>query len=334
MFDVLLIGCGNIAGGFDAAREGLPPLTHAGAFGEHPDFRVAACVDPDAARREAFQARWSVAEGADSVAALDAETGRFDVIGICSPTTLHAEHLQAAIALRPRLIFCEKPVTPNAAETERWVRAAAEAGVLLAINHTRRWAPDVVRLAAELRAGRHGAIRSISAVYNKGVLNNGAHMIDLLHMLAGELHVVHAGASVADFWPDDPTIPAMLETQEGIPVQLCIADARDYALFELTIVTEHAVIAMEEGGLSWRIRRAGASGAFAGYRALDGGERVAGEYFEAMRAAAANIAAALHHGTPLASDGASALAAQRVCEAIRGAASAAPHSQTGAGTPA
>lgn len=331
MFDVLLIGCGNIAGAFDAARDGLPPLTHAGAFTEHPDFRLAACVDPDAARREAFQVRWNVAEAAESVAALAAEPGRFAVIGICSPTAFHAEHLEAAIALRPRLIFCEKPVTPSAAETERWVRAAAEAGVLLAVNHARRWAPDVERLAAELRAGKHGAIRSISAVYNKGVLNNGAHMIDLLRLLAGELRVVHAGAPVADFWPDDPTIPAMLETSDGIPVQLSTADARDYALFELTIVTANTVIAMEEGGLSWRIRRAGESGAFAGYRALDAGERVAGEYFQAMRGAVANIAAALHHGAPLASDGASALAAQQVCEAIRGAA---PHSQTGAGKPA
>ena len=334
MLDVLLIGCGNIAGGFDAAREGLPPLTHAGAFTEHPEFRLARCVDPDAARREAFQARWNVAEGAGSVAELCAEPGRFDVIGICSPTALHAAHLEAAIALLPRLIFCEKPVTPSVAETTRWVQSAADAGVLLAVNHTRRWAPDVVRLAAELRDGQHGAIRSISAVYNKGVLNNGAHMIDLLRLLAGELRVVHAGAPVADFWPDDPTIPAMLETADGVPVLLNMADARDYALFELTIVTEHAVIAMEEGGLWWRIRRAGESGAFAGYRALDAGERVPGEYVEAMRGAVANIAATLHHGAPLASDGASALAAQQVCEAIRGAASAASHSQTGAGKPA
>jgi len=331
MFDVLLIGCGNIAGGFDAAREGLPPLTHAGAFSESPDFRIAACIDPDAARREAFRARWKVGQAAESVAALGAEPGRFDVIGICSPTVFHAEHLEAAIALRPRLIFCEKPVTPSAAETEYWVRAAAEAGVLLAVNHTRRWAPDVVRLAEELRTGAHGTVRSVSAVYNKGVLNNGAHMIDLLRMLVGELRVLGTGAAVADFWPDDPTVPAMLVTADGVPVHLATGDARDYALFEVTIVTEAAVITMEEGGLWWRIRAARPSETFAGYRAIDIGERVAGQYFEAMRAAAANIAAALHHGAPLASDGASALAAQRVCEAIRGAA---PHSQTGAGKPA
>ncbi|MEG3179101.1 Gfo/Idh/MocA family protein [Sphingomonas sp. LT1P40] len=325
MFDVLLIGCGNIAGGFDADREGLPPLTHAGAFGEHPEFRIAACVDPDAARREAFQARWSVPEGAADLAALDAEPGRFDVIGICSPTVFHAEHLEAALALRPRLIFCEKPVTPSASETEHWAARAAETGVLLAVNHTRRWAPDIVRLAAELRDGTHGAIRSIAATYNKGVLNNGAHMIDLLRMIVGDVRVVHAGVPVRDFWPDDPTIPAMLESASGIPIQLSVADARDYALFELSVITENAVIAMEEGGLSWRIRRAGASGAFAGYRALDPGERIAGEYFEAMRGAVANVAAALRDGAPLASDGASALAAQRVCEAIREA--AASHSQ-------
>ncbi len=320
MFDVLIVGCGNIAGGFDVGREaGAPPLTHAGAFTENPAFRIAACVDPDEQQRAAFQARWAVAEGAADIASLNAGIGQFDIVSICSPTLFHAEHLEAAIGLRPRLIFCEKPVTPTAAETERWTRRAAEAGILLAINHTRRWAPDVVRLAAELRSGARGVLRSITATYNKGVLNNGAHIADLLHLLAGELMVRAAGVPIWDHWPDDPTIPALLETADGVPVSLAVADARDYALFEVAITTSTGVVTMEEGGMAWRERRAVPSTNFPGYQVLEPGEQIAGEYPLAMRAAIANLHNALLHGEPLASDGASALAAQRVCEAIRAA---------------
>ncbi len=249
-----------------------------------------------------------------SIVALGA--ARFDVVSIASPTAFHADHLAAALAFKPKLIFCDKPVTPRADDTRRWVEAAEAAGVLLAVNHTRRWAPDLIALAAELRAGTHGAVRSATGWYGKGVLNNGAHMIDLLHMLLGPVDVRAAGAAVADFWPDDPTIPALLDAG-GVPVQLATGDARDYARFELEIMTEAGVVTMEDGGQAWRIRRAESSGAFAGYRALDAGERSAGRYDAAMLAAVANIHDALTNGAPLASDGTSALAAQIVCERIR-----------------
>ena len=328
MHQVLIIGCGNIAGGFDADRAAdAPPFTHAGAFAQHPGFEVTACVDPDGAQRTAFQARWHVGAGAASVAALDAEPGRFAVVSICSPTRLHAEHIDAALALRPRLIFCEKPVASTSDETRALADRCAGAGVLLAVNYTRRWAPDVVRLAAELRDGAWGAVRSASGVYTKGVVHNGGHMADLLHLLLGELDFVAAGAPVFDFWDEDPSVPALLAGRAGVPVTLATGHAGDYALFELTLVTERGTLAMLDGGRRWAIRRAGDSDTFAGYRSLGETEFREGEYDAAMRAAVANIAAALDGGAPLASGPGNALAAQILCETIRDAALAAPASR-------
>ncbi|OZI28154.1 hypothetical protein CEG14_24895 [Bordetella genomosp. 1] len=321
---VLIIGCGNIAGGFDAERApDAAPLTHAGAFSEHAGFTLAACVDPDAQRAQAFAQRWSVARAATSLAELAAAPGDFDVISICSPTALHPEHLAAALALRPRLIFCEKPVTPTLAQTREWVQACEAAGVLFAINHTRRWAPDVQRLAAELRAGQWGAVRGVAGQYNKGVLNNGGHMVDLLHALLGELSVVWAGQPIWDFWPDDPTVAAVLRGPAGVNVSLNPAHAADYAYFELQLITERGVITMEDGGMFWRVRRAVDNPHFKGYRSLEAGERQPGEYVLAMRRAVQNIHAALEHGAALESTGHSAMQAQAVCEALKSAALAA-----------
>ena len=70
--------------------------------------------------------------------------------------------------------------------------------------------PDVLRLRDELAAGHWGEVRSVSATYNKGVLNNGGHLIDLLHLLLGPLDVVVTGPAAAGashdfvsryFWP-------------------------------------------------------------------------------------------------------------------------------------
>lgn len=316
-YSVLIVGCGNIAGGFDAARAAdSMPMTHAGAFTRHGGFTLAACIDPDAARGGAFAERWDVALSYQSWADLPVEQ-RFDVISICSPTAFHADDMAAAIAMQPRLIFCEKPVTPTLADTERAVAACAEAGIALAINHTRRWAPDVQELARQLAEGRWGQVRSVSARYNKGVLNNGAHMMDLLLALLGPLDLQWAGRPVADFWPDDPTIPAVLTSKSGVPVQINVGHARDYATFELSIVTEKGVIGMEDGGLNWRLREAIDSPHFAGYKALDAGQINPGRYDQAMLNAAGNIHDAMRHGAPLLSTGESALAAQTLCHQIR-----------------
>jgi predicted dehydrogenase len=320
-FDVLVVGCGNIAGGFDAQRPAAePPLTHAGAFSRHPGFQLAACVEPDAERRHGFMARWRVPLGFATLAEAERAGLQPDVVSICSPTACHAGDLDTALRLRPRAVFCEKPVTPSVAETERVVSLCDDAGVLLAVNHTRRWAPDVVRLQQQLQHGDWGELRSMSGVYNKGVLNNGAHLIDLVWFLAGALEMLAAGPAVHDFWPDDPSIGALLRTERGVPVTIGTADARDYALFELQLVTARGVIVMENGGMNWRVRKIVESPHFKGYRVLGPAVDVPGEYPVAMNAAVANLYAALLEGAPLASTGHTALQAQRVCEQIRAAA--------------
>ena len=320
-YRVLIVGCGNIAGGFDAARtENDPPLSHAGAFSRHPGFAIAACVDPDAQRREAFARRWNVPEVHAAPEDIG-EAARFDVISICSPTVFHANHLRFAIDRAPRLIFCEKPMTGEAALGRALAATCADKGILLAVNHLRRWAPRLERLGEELREGSWGAVRGLNGIYNKGVLNNGSHLVDMVQFLLGEpLELIAAGRPQWDHWDDDPTVPALLASRSGIPVQVCTADARDYALFELTVVTERGIIAIEDGGASWRVRKPVDSGDFAGYRRVERGDFEPGDLNATMTEAIGNIHAALASGAPLRSTGETALQAQDLCEAIRAAA--------------
>ncbi|MDP2382623.1 MAG: Gfo/Idh/MocA family oxidoreductase [Nitrospirota bacterium] len=315
---VLVIGCGNIAGGFDAARApDAAPCTHAGAFRRHGRYRLSACVDPDETRRREFMRHWGVASGYSSMDALVESGSRFDVVSICSPTDCHASDVLAALRLEPRIIFCEKPVTPNAATTAELVQSCEAAGVPLVINHTRRWDPEITRIRGELASGVWGAVRTVVGLYNKGVLNNGSHMIDLLHHLLGPVSVVATGTPVWDGLPDDPSVPAILSGVKTIPIHLVCGHASDFALFELQIVTERGVLTMEEGGVAWRIRRTNESPHFRGYRTLDAGERHAGGYLLAMLGAVSNIHEALSSGAELASTGRSALAVQEICERIK-----------------
>lgn len=320
MLRVLIVGCGNIAGRFDEERpaEALP-LTHAGAYRRDDGFDLVGCVDPDAERRAAFAAHWQVPWAGAALS--DWSGGAVDVVSICSPTACHRADVEAALALNPRLIFCEKPVTPTAQETAILVSQCEDAGVALAVNHTRRWAPDVMSLRQEIAAGHRGRLLSAVGTYTKGIVNNGSHLIDLLHfLLDSELRLIAAGRASHDHDPRDPTVPALLETADGAPVQLAVGDARDYARFELELAFAGGTVTMEDGGLNWRDRAVIDSPDFAGYRTLGGGQSRPGRYAEAMMLAVANIRSALERETPLASTGQSALRAQQLCETIRAAA--------------
>jgi len=189
--------------------------------------------------------------------------------------------------------------------------------ILLAVNYTRRWDAEVLKLQADMQAGRWGLLRTVVGYYNKGILNNGSHMVDLLHLLVGPMAIVKVGKPIDDFFANDPTVPVWLEGPQGIPVLLACGHAEDYAVFELQLVFAQGMLTMEEGGLFWRERRTLDSKAFKGYRMLDAGVRRDGQYPGAMLNAVDNIYRAVKQDDSLACTGESALAAQCVCEQIK-----------------
>jgi hypothetical protein len=135
-------------------------------------------------------------------------------------------------------------------------------------------------------------------------------MIDLLGLLLGDLQVVAAGYPRKDFFDGDPSIPALLRTADNVPVTLNIGHASDYSIFEVELVTEKALIRMEDGGLAWRIRSVEASPHFSGYRSLVGELRQAGMLGQATLAAVGEIDRILCKGGDASSTGTNALRAQ------------------------
>ncbi len=315
---VLIVGCGNIAGVFDQGQSQRNlPYTHAGSYTRDGRFSITVCVEPDDKRRSDFMLAWGVPIGFRSIEEAFEAGIKFDVISICSPTTCHAHDLEIALRLKPNIIFCEKPVTTSLEETERLVEKCRNYNSLLAVNYSRRFDPDISVLKADMLAGRWGQLRTVVGHYNKGILNNGSHMLDLLNMLVGPMDVVRVGNPIHDFFTNDPTVPVWLEGPNRLPVHLVCGHAGDYANFELEMVFSQGILTMEEGGLFWRERRAKDSSAFKGYRVLDEGVRRDGQYPRAMLNAIDNIYHAIKYGKPLASTGESALVSQRLCEQIK-----------------
>jgi predicted dehydrogenase len=280
-------------------------------------FELVACADPDEAARAAFAARWSVPSAAADPGALTVQPAPYDVIVVASPTAAHAQSVLIAHSMNPRLVFCEKPVADNLSDAQSLAALYAGSGTPLAVNYTRRWAPDLAEFASQIEAGWWGALISATGTYTKGIVHNGTHVVDLLHMLVGEVELHAVGPARIDYWQHDPTASALLTARNGAPVHLISGDARAVTQFELILAFEKGEIAMRDGGMRIETRAVEANPTFAGYRQLGLPQSVPGRYPEAMARAYDNIADFLAHGAPLASTGENALCAHAICEDIR-----------------
>jgi predicted dehydrogenase len=318
-YEVLIIGCGNIAGGFDIGRApDQLPLSHAGAYTRHGGFRIRACVDPNSDRRKAFAQHWAVDEHATDLAMVSEGLRAFDVISVCSPTVMHHKHLECAMRLRPRVIFCEKPMTSDVVTTKRFARDCNSLGINLIVNYNRRWDPAVREFIDELHAGRWGKIRSVVGHYNKGILNNGSHMVDLLLQIVGPLRLVSTACVNFDCWDSDPTVGVLLTAASGkVPVYLNPGDARDFAYFEMEVVCELGVIRMLSSGMRWQVREVAPDPNYSGYKYLEESRQTQGRYLETMTYAVSRIYDYLQSGNLEVSLDDNTIKVQELCTQIQ-----------------
>lgn len=307
----LIVGCGAIAGGYDeASPESAQVLTHAKAYRNDPRFAIAACVEPDAARRTRFMDIWGVPAGFASLAEVNVA---YDVASVCVPTRFHAETLEALLPGPARLVFAEKPLTDELERSRAIVAAYEAAGKPLAVNYLRRWAPGLARLRAEIAGGGWGTFQKGSAWYTKGLLNNASHFLDLLAFLLGPLAPVAALGRVADGRDDDPTLDVVVAAPGGGPIHLLGADMNAFSVFEADLLFSGGRIGLTDSAFQIIRRPVEDSPRFAGYRTLAAGAPEDSGLGRAIPEALDNIARHLSEGVPLAGDGRSALAAQDLC---------------------
>jgi predicted dehydrogenase len=314
---VLMVGCGAIAGGYDEAVDGREVLTHAGAYACHPNFMVAACVDPDEARRRAFMDHWGVGAGFGDLAAWRASGIGADVASVCVPTAAHEQVLGDLLEAPIKAVFAEKPLTGDPAASRRLVDAYEAGGRALAVNYTRRWDDSMERLRRSIRKGEWGRVQSVTGHYVKGILNCGSHLIDILNFLVGPVAPIavlqrHPGGA----GPGDPTLDAQLVTAEGAPVYLVGGDEKAFFTFEADLMMERGHIVIEDLGLTLRRRPVGAHEVYPSTTAPERGSWEETGLTRALERAVDNLYNHIRGGAALLSDGRSALAAEEACAAL------------------
>lgn len=183
-----------------------------------PDAGVLAIADIDISAAESCAERLNIRHTFDDPRYIF-EHPDIDAVLICSPTPLHAPHIEAAAAAGKH-IFCEKPVALELDAIDQALEAAERAGVKLQIGFNRRFDPNFRQVYEMIAAGEVGDLHILritsrdpeppSAEYAKAsggiFLDMTIHDFDMARYLAGSevIEVYAAGAVLLD-----PAIGAM-----------------------------------------------------------------------------------------------------------------------------
>jgi len=250
VFRALIVGCGNVAGGYDLRGGKREVWTHAKAYQLTPGVELVGVIDSSMTIGRKFADAWKVPFlGTELVPAL--KKTKPDLVSICSPTKTHAPVIKKLCAAGIGAVLCEKPIAYDLRAAEEVIELCERKGVLLAINYQRNWDLQSNRLQQAIQQGEFGQTKLIRVLYSKGLIHNGSHFVSLLDRWFGKLEL-------------DQMISAFARSREDVRADFtatCPATGRiifqnipeqTYVLNELEVLFESGRLELRHGGLEAR----------------------------------------------------------------------------------
>ena len=215
-------------------------------------IRFTRAVTRTPSKVEDYAAAKGMALGSDYDAVLS-DPG-VDAVVLATPHSLHCSQIIAAAAAGKH-VFCEKPLTLNAASAAAAIQAIDEAGVTLAIGHNRRFAPNFLALRSILDDGRLGEILHLEGNFSAdltraaetwradtaespagGMTSLGIHVVDAFIGLAGPMTSVWTNSKriALPFGVDDAT-SVLIDFEDGCTGYLGTVAATAH-LYQLRVI--------------------------------------------------------------------------------------------------
>ena len=203
-----------------------------------PFVKVTAAADVRKDAVEGFKSRYQ-AEGFHSIEDL-CRSPNVDVVYICTPNHLHAEHVCLAAENRKHIIV-EKPMALSMEECEAMNQAVERHGVKLLCGHTHSFDPPIQKMGEIVQSGELGRLMMIHAwdytdfMYRPrmpheldtkrgggAVFIQGPHHVDIVRQIAGrELRNVRGMTGRWDeSRPTEGSYVAYLEFVDGTPATI------------------------------------------------------------------------------------------------------------------
>ena len=321
-FKTALVGFGKIG-----ARYAEDPVmarhyshaTHAQILRDHPDFDWVGVVDSSSDARERAQTDWAIGNVAADARDLSG-ADKVEVVVIATPPGHRMKVLESFPNLRG--VLAEKPLGETVEQGEEFVFECQRREVSLAVNLFRRFDPQLIALATGGLRELIGEPQAAFMTYGNGLINNGVHMIDLVHMLLGDTQTAQSLFSGSEFEEGpiakDLNFSFALQLNAGVTVMASPLRFSSYRENGLDIWGSRGRMQLLNAGLTHIVTQIGPNRAMAGERELihEQAQCRSTSIGEAMYKGYDNLVENIISHQKLYSSGESALRAEKIIEAL------------------
>ena len=280
-----IIGCGDIAGGYDEKKKDGGIFTHAGAYKSNPEIEIVAAYDINTKRLEKFSDYWSVKQTYESIEELLNDT--YDIISVCTPDDTHKSIIEQILKSgKASYVWAEKPLTLTASSAEVIIKLANEKRVGVWLSYQRRWEPAHKMLKKKIQNGIIGDLIHVTVYYVKGIVHIGSTAIDTLRFLFGEISWVAAFPPFnTGSYGNDYSLRGILGFKRGGSATVIGCDTKKYiySLFEMDVVGTKGRVKIENSGDKISYYDVGEYGHYSGFGELRLAEVVNTEMKLAMK---------------------------------------------------
>lgn len=239
-----IVGCGRI--GSEFAEKNL--ATHAGAYAAVPEVELVALSDLDEGKLAQAGQRWGITSlYRDYREMLQKES--IDILSICTWNSAHLDIAREAINSGVKAIYCEKPIADTLQHADEMIGLCNEKGVILQVNHQRRFDKFYQEVKDFLQKGGLGVIQQASFFYSRGIANTGSHMFDLLRFFFGDAAWVEAHVSQHKSPdPDDPNIDGIVQFSSGLTCEVGAGDDQSITIFNMDFIGNSGKLKINRNG--------------------------------------------------------------------------------------
>lgn len=244
-YKVLIIGCGNIGALYDWDSD--QQLTHVKAFAQIQNVEIS-IFDSNETLANKVANRYNTA----ICSTINVEVLKsFDCISICSPTHTHYNYLKLAFEANCKLVVCEKPVAYQLNELEELEKIYSNSRTKVLVNYIRRFLPAYKNLKHLVKSQLQvQPLLNINITYQRGIINNASHAIDLVHYLTDkvfEFSSVQILHKTYDEFEIDPTVSMQANWQNTSMSLIGIANAK-FSFFEINLFFSDLAIIIKQAG--------------------------------------------------------------------------------------
>lgn len=195
------------------------------------------------------------------------DNAHVDIVSICTPTATHYRVLKDLARYSIRAIFCEKPIATTLKDAEKMVSLCKRKGIVLAVNHIRRWDNNYLSAKRFVENGQVGDIKTVTASYSGQVFNIGTHLFDTIRMLISKDAKV-----VSSFFSSkvdsDPNISGWVKFEGDLPCTVAVTGKRRDLVFDIDVIGDKGRIRITENGERIERFSFAKSKRYSGYREL------------------------------------------------------------------